>query len=263
MSVLDNFPNQTATRLEWGLRQSPTQCLYETQPKKDRLLMEEILHHQGCIEPCKSCGIYMYLPYQLVIAGFLPSVSLHLFVAGLGLFQKDHPQNNPTAKSVRKISGFFQRPKKSQVQQLQDPHHQYHPRSDKSQFDLRHLKARRHPPGQLALFSLFPQELQVLGDLESFFWGGGTHTQEQELLNYSEMATKCFKFHNNKGNYCHTEKFIDRQGQHYHHINIQRILMVVLSKSTSFPEFPAGKTYWIPDSCVESPLQIYTLHKTI
>ena len=37
------------------------------------LLMEEILHHLdlGCIKPCKFWDIYIYLPYEVVIARFL------------------------------------------------------------------------------------------------------------------------------------------------------------------------------------------------
>ena len=34
-------------------------------------LMEEILHQLGCIKPYKYWDIYIYLPYQLVLAGFL------------------------------------------------------------------------------------------------------------------------------------------------------------------------------------------------
>ena len=226
--------------------------------------MEEILHHLGCIEHCKSCGIYVHLPYQLVIAGFLPStVSLHLFVAMFGTIPKKSPQNSDS-KNLQKSRLLRSWAPKSQVQQLQDPHHQYHPRSDKSQFDLRHLKGR-HPRAVGGFF--FPPVASLCAQMRvwRFFgvWFGEFFFEVVEQIRrnrkYSEMATKCFKFHNNKGNYCHTEKFIDRQGQHDHHINIQRILIVVLSKSTSFPEFPAGKTYWISRQlCSITPSDLHT-----
>ncbi len=39
----------------------------------------EILHHLGCLKPCKYRDVYHILPYQLVNAGFQPSTPLETF----------------------------------------------------------------------------------------------------------------------------------------------------------------------------------------
>ena len=41
------------------------------------LLMEEILHHLGCIKPCQEWDIYGYLSYQLVSRISEPSTVFH------------------------------------------------------------------------------------------------------------------------------------------------------------------------------------------